>query len=429
MRQDSAKKHVVSGDGLAVVFDRTAGGSWLICLALAVFFIPAQASAQVSQERNLISQERTIDEIKVEAQARAERGNYPLIGLAPADVRDALAGIKTRDADEWAANWSAVADRYVAKAETAASPEEKRADYLRAWRLYYFAQWPVASSPGKQAAYQKALDAFVKSTGSFDPPLEIVRIPFEGKEIVGYLRLPPGAAAPLPLVLAVSGLDSRKETMADTYNALIEHGIGYFAVDGPGTGQSPVKVSPTAERVLSKVIDYLDSRKEIDPKRIVMHGVSFGGYWGAKLAIVEHDRLRGVVVQSPPVHNGFQAEFLKTNLLGNREYLFDVVPAFLNVVENVGSTDDLEREFPKLSLATQGLLGKPTTSMLVIGGTRDTQVPIADIELLLNNGDVPKDAWINPKGGHLGRESVGWTDPVIFRKVIMPWEIRMLKGE
>jgi esterase FrsA len=49
--------------------------------------------------------------------------------------------------------------------------------------------------------------------------------------------------------------------------------------------------------------------------------------------------------------------------------------------------------------------------------------------LLLNSGDVPKEAWINPKGGHLGRESLGWTDPVIFRKVIMPWEIRMLRGE
>ena len=35
-------------------------------------------------------------------------------------------------------------------------------------------------------------------------------------------------------------------------------------------------------------------------------------------------------------------------------------------------------------------------------------------------GDVPKDAWINPSGGHLGREKNGWTDPVIFQKVIAP---------
>jgi esterase FrsA len=392
----------------------------LFC-TLAAFLLPFAAPP-------LHAQERTIDEIKVEAQARAERGGYPLIGLDPADVREALGGIKTRDADEWAANWSGVADRYYAQAEAAGSDEEKRKNYLRAWRLYYFAQWPVASSPGKKAAYEKALNAFAKSAQLLDPPIEVVHIPFEGKEITGYLRLPRSAAGAVPLVLAVSGLDSRKETMADTYGALIEHGIGFFAVDGPGTGQSPVKVSPSADRVFTKVIDYLGSRKEIDPKRIVMHGVSFGGYWGAKLAIVERERLLGVVVQSPPIHSGFQADFLKTNLLGNREYLFDVVPAFMNVVENVGTVEDLSREFPKLSLVTQGLLGKPTTSMLVIGGVRDTQVPIADLDLLLNSGDVPKEAWINPSGGHLGREPKGWTDPVIFRKVIMPWEIRMLGG-
>jgi esterase FrsA len=392
-----------------------------LLFALAACLLSTVARAQQAPER-------TIDEIKVEAQARAERGGYPLIGLDPADVREALGGIKTRDADEWAANWSGVADRYYAQAEASGSQEEKRKNYLRAWRLYYFAQWPVASSPGKKAAYEKALNAFAKSAQLLNPPIEVVRIPFEGKEITGYLRLPPSTAGAVPLVLAVSGLDSRKETMADTYGALIEHGIGFFAVDGPGTGQSPVKVSPSADRVFTKVIDYLGSRKEIDAKRIVMHGVSFGGYWGAKLAIVERERLLGVVVQSPPIHSGFQADFLKTNLLGNREYLFDVVPAFMNVVENVGTADDLSREFPKLSLVTQGLLGKPTTSMLVIGGVRDTQVPIADLDLLLNSGDVPKEAWINPSGGHLGREPKGWTDPVIFRKVIMPWEIRMLGG-
>ena len=380
-----------------------------------------------SHASGLLAQERTIAEIKVETQARAERGAYPLIGLDPSDVREALEGIRTRDPDEWAAAWCAVADRHFKSAPTMSTPEERRSSYLRAWRLYYFAQWPVASSQGKRAAYIKALDAYVRSTESLTPPVEVVRIPFEGKEIVGYLRLPRATAnGPVPLVIAVSGLDSRKENLAESYSALVEYGIGFLAIDGPGTGQSPVKVSPTADRVLSRVINYLVTRREIDPKRIALHGVSFGGYWAAKLAIVERTRLRAVVVQSPPVHGFFQADFVKTSLLGNREYLFDIVPSFLGLVDNVETIDDLLREFPKLSLNALGLLGKPTTSMLVIGGVKDTQVPIADIDLLLNNGDVPKDAWINPSGGHLGRERTGWTDQVIFRKVIIPWEVRAL---
>jgi esterase FrsA len=364
----------------------------------------------------------------VETQARADRGGYPLIGLDPEDVRQALSNINTRDRDEWAAAWSAVADRYYKGAETASSPEEKRKNYLRAWRLYFFGQWPVAASEGKKAAYAKALNAFLRSSESLTPSMEVVRIPFEGREIVGYLRLPVSTSGPVPVVFAISGLDSRKENLAEAYGALIERGIGFFTLDGPGTGQSPVKASPTADRVLSRALDYLIGRKEIDPKRIIVHGVSFGGYWASKLAITERARLRGVVVQSPPIHTSFSPEFLNS-VLGNREYLFDLVPALTDVVEGVKTVPDLVKAFPALSLETQKILGEPTAPMLVIAGVKDTQVPIADIHLLLNGGDVPKDAWINPSGGHLGRERIGWTDPVIFRKVIIPWEMKALSDQ
>jgi esterase FrsA len=381
-------------------------------------FVSAACAAQPAHER-------TIEEIKIEAQLRAERGGYPLIGLDPADVRDALANVKTRDPDEWAAAWSGVADRYYHAAEDASATQEKRGNYLRAWRLYYFAQWPVASTDGKRTAYRKALNAFIKSTQWLSPSMEVIRIPFEGKEIVGYLRLPPVTASPVPLVFAVSGLDSRKENLANQYEQLVERGIGFFAIDGPGTGQSPVKASPTADRVLSRALDYLRTRKEIDPNRIVLHGVSFGGYWASKLAIVESKRLRAVVVQSPPIHEFFQPASIQKFLV-NREYLFDGVPALMSTVEGVATVEDLNREFPKLSLVSQGLLGKPTAPMLVIAGVKDTQVPIADVYLMLSNGDVPKDAWINPTGGHLGRDTSGWKDPDIFQKIIVPWETRLL---
>jgi esterase FrsA len=387
--------------------------------ALMLLFTATAAFAQGARER-------TIEEIKVEAQARAERNAYPLIGLDPGDVHEALSKITTRDRDEWAHAWSSVADRYYQAASTATSPEERRKNYLRAWRLYYFAQWPVAASEGKKAAYIKALDAFVRSGEALSPPMEVVHIPFEGKEIVGYLRLPVTTNKPVPIVFAISGLDSRKENLAETYGALIEEGIGFFTLDGPGTGQSPIKVSPTADRVLSRALDYLTSRREIDAKRIIVHGVSFGGYWASKLAVTERTRLRGAVVQSPPIHTFFTPEFLNNSLLGNQEYLFDIVPAFLDVVDGVTSILDLEDAFPPLSLERQKLLGQPTTSMLVIAGAKDTQVPITDIDLLLNTGDVPKNAWINPSGGHLGRGKNGWTDSVIFREVIAPWEKTLL---
>ena len=91
-----------------------------------------------------------------------------------------------------------------------------------------------------------------------------MRIPFEGKEIIGYLRLPKNANGPVPLVLAVNGLDSRKEDLTESFSAILPFGVGYLAVDGPGTGQNPIKVSENAERVLSRVLDYIATRPEID---------------------------------------------------------------------------------------------------------------------------------------------------------------------
>ena len=91
-----------------------------------------------------------------------------------------------------------VADRYMneAKSLEKTDPTKANADYIRAWRLYSFGRWPIPASPGKQRSYEKAIEAFLAHAKFWDPPLEIVRIPFEGKEIIGYLRLPKNASGP-----------------------------------------------------------------------------------------------------------------------------------------------------------------------------------------------------------------------------------------
>jgi esterase FrsA len=400
--------------------------TFLSALMLATAFSLALAAPATAQQ----PAERTLDEIREESIARSERGGYPLIGLAPDDVREAFTRIKTLDKDEWAAAWMSLGDKYAAKAKelAASDPAQSRANWMKAWRLYGFGAWPVASSPGKRKAYETALAAFLSAAKTLDPPLEVVEIPFEGKKIVGYLRLPKGAATPVPLVFAIAGLDSRKEHLTDQFAPILAEGIAVFALDSPGTGQSPLKAGPTADRVFSKALDYLAARKEIDAARIVLHGVSFGGYWAAKLAIVERARLKAVSAQSPAVHDGFDPEFLKKKLFGNREYLFDYAPALMAVFEGVSTFDDLVALYPKMSLIEQGLLGKPTAPMLIVGGALDTQVPINDAYRLLSAGDVPKEAWINPAGGHLGRQAKVWPDPVIFEKIVIPFLVRHAKG-
>jgi pimeloyl-ACP methyl ester carboxylesterase len=398
-----------------------------LSLAISLALILPLSTPCFSQQRT----ERTIDEIKTEAVHRAEVGQYPLIGLDPGDVKEAFTSIHTRDKDEWAAGFMGVADRYMneAKSLEKTDPAKANADYIRAWRLYSFGRWPIPASPGKQRSYEKAIEAFLAHARFWDPPLEIVRIPFEGKEIIGYLRLPKNAHGPVPLVLAVNGLDSRKEDLSESFSAILPFGIGVLAVDGPGTGQNPIKVSENADRMLSRVLDYIATRPEIDKNRVAMHGVSWGAYWAAKMAIVERARLRGASAQSPPVDTFFQKDFLMNSLLGNREYLFDQVPALMAILDNVKTVDEMAELWPKMSLVKQGLLGKPMAPMLILAGVLDTQVPISDIYLLLSQGDVPKTAWVNPQGGHLGRQVKVWPDPRIFKEVIIPWLVRTLEPE
>ncbi len=408
---------------------RSAGPTMFFARAFAILLILifSFSVSTLSEQRP----ERTIEEIKVEAIHRAEVGQYPLIGLDPNDVKEAFNSIHTRDKDEWAAAFMAVADRYMneARALEKTDPAKANADYIRAWRLYSFGRWPIPASPGKQRSYEKAIEAFLAHARFWDPPLEIVKIPFEGKEIIGYLRLPKSTNGSVPLVLAVNGLDSRKEDLSESFSAILPFGIGFLAVDGPGTGQCPIKVSETSDRMFSRILDYIATRPEIDKNRVTMHGVSWGAYWATKMAIVEHSRLRGASAQSPPVDTFFQKDFLMNSLIGNREYLFDQVPALMAIFDNVTTVDQMAEILPKMSLVKQGLLGKPMAPMLILAGVLDTQVPISDIYLLMDKGDVPKTAWINPQGGHLGRQVKVWPDPRIFKEVIIPWQVRTLESE
>src|ERR1700720_4877517 len=96
----------------------------VMLLAALLALIGEAASAQTA--------DRTIDEIKDETLARAQTGAYPALGIQPGDASDALGRISTRDPDEWAAAWSAVADTYMARARAASDPKEADANFLRA---------------------------------------------------------------------------------------------------------------------------------------------------------------------------------------------------------------------------------------------------------------------------------------------------------
>lgn len=376
------------------------------------------ASPVLAQTTPQIAPPRTLDELKQETQRRADHNLYPVLGLKSADAQEALASIDSLDRDTWAAAWSKIGDRYLAAAGKARG-KAAQDGFLMAWRYYSFARWPVPNSPGKEKAYRQALVAFRDYAKMLDPPVELVRIPFEGKEVVGYLRLPK-QARPVPLVLTISALDTRKEDMLLEGAAFVSRGIGVFAVDMPGTGEAPIKIDVGSERMFSAVLDALAKRPEIDKNRILVRGVSWSGYWAAKLGIVEAARLKGAVVQGGPADFYFSADW-QGKALGTREYLFDLFPARASVY-GVSTLADFLAYGPRLSLKEEGLIDKPSAPMLLVNGEKDSQVPIADLDLLLHHGS-PKDAWVNPTGFHTGG-SAEWPGDRIFEEVILPWVLR-----
>jgi esterase FrsA len=385
--------------------------------------LAATAFAASAQQ---IAAQRSWPELKQETQARADRNAYPLTGLDKNEVREALSHIDSLDRDEWAAAFSAVARRHVtaaAAAEAAGERQKAHDEYLAAWRLYSFARWPTPNSPGKQQAYAQALDAFRHAMRFMQPAPQIVRIPFEGKEIVGYLRLPERVRERAPLVVSISALDSRKEENIERSDLLVGRGVAVFAVDMPGTGEAPVSVDVDSERMFSRALDALLARPDIDPSRVAVQGISWSGYWAAKLAIVERQRIKAAVVQGGPAHGYFQPEW-QLKALGTREYLFDL-PAARQAIYGARTIDEFLAYGPKLWLQRLGLLDQPSAPMLLVNGERDTQVPIADLDLLLHHGS-PKEAWLNPTGGHVGR-SAEWNDSRIASEVVAPWLLRQLR--
>src|SRR5262249_13004843 len=243
---------------------------------------------------------------------------------------------------------------------------------------------------------------------------ETVRIPFEGKEIVGLLQVPDDVGRS-PVLLSIGGSDLWKDTVAIQSRMFLTFGIAVLALDMPGTGDAPLPVAPGAERIYSAAIDYLRTRADLDGSRVVVRGQSWGSYWAARTGYAEAERLAGIVFQSGPVHHYFQPEWQR-QAFKTKEFLFDYVPSRLHML----GQPTLEAAFafmPSLSLA--GLLHKPTPPMLVIAGAKDTQVPFEDFLLLVRNGS-PKHAWVNPEGQTMGR-SLTVKDDDITTNVIIPW--------
>ncbi len=367
---------------------------------------------------------RTLDELKGELLRRVRNDLMPIAGVPETDALAVIDNIDNLERDTWAQAWAARGDLHLARADALAASDSAAARdaYRLAWRLFHYARWPVENTPFKRYVYPRALAAFRNYGRLLDPPLEMVRIPYDNQVITAYLRVPKhGRHA--PLVIGISGLDSRKEDVMALAEAYLARGIALLALDMPGTGEAPVALMPGAERMFAAVLDWVAARNDLDAGRVVVQGRSWSGYWAALLAVTERARLRGAVMHGGPIHHYFQPQWLAPSL-ESREYLYDYLPATAALF-GAETMDQVLAAAPAFSLQARGYLGRPAAPLLLVNGARDSQIPIADVELLA--ATYPgSTVWINLEGGHMGR-SADWNGKRIFAEVTAPWLARVLE--
>lgn len=353
--------------------------------------------------------ERTLDDIKREIRRRTENRINPFGHVLREDVDDVLKSLTSLDGDHWAELWSAVGLSYEARGDKLAGKggeaSKTRDVYYHGFDYCRIGRYPCVSTPGKTQSYRHSVRIFRKAAKYFDPHLEIVEVPFKGKKLVGYLQVPSSASRP-PVAFHWGGVDGWKEDRQRPNAMLHGHGIATLVVDMPGTGENPVLYSDAdAERTYSAWIDYLQQRKDVDGSRIAVWGGSFGGYWAARLAYTEAQRLRAAVFHGGNAHYGFQEAWLRNAFTkGASTYLFG--PASLLEARSramgVNSMEDFIRIAPQFSLKDMGLLDQPSAAILGVNGKLDDQAPVDDIYLLMEHGS-PKCARIYPQGSHMGR--------------------------
>ena len=351
-------------------------------------------------------QPKTLDEVKPELIERAVEQRHPMVGTREEDVRRGCDMLKSLEPEHWVQVWTQVAQPYEERGqeeERAGNHAEAEKNLLLAHNYYFLARFSSPDTPAKQVAYHSAVASYQQAARFFDPPLEKVTIPFagragEGTQISAYLRKPK-LIEPPPVVIQYGGLDEYKEEEHIYAPPFLERGIATLAVDMPGTGEAPIKGSTDAERICSATITYLKNRGDLDGTRIGLMGISFGGYWAAKFAHTEPERLSAVVAWGGPVHYYFQTDWVRQSRYAP-SYICDL-GLLRAYVFGLATFEEWLEYAPRLSLLTQGVLERPCAPMLLVNGKEDVQVPIEDLYLLLEHGR-PKTVRLFP-GGHMGR--------------------------
>jgi dienelactone hydrolase len=276
--------------------------------------------------------------------------------------------------------WAAMADKLCALAEE----DEVRGRLISAGDKYNRAaiylltaeRLQAHGAPGRVELYRRFLDVFARGVQLSGDNCERVEIPYGDVHISGLYVRAEGGAKPAPILVQVNGLDSTKEMK---YRVglpawLAKRGVSSLVIDQPGTGEAlrlhGMHAVYDSERWASKVVDWLETRADVDPKRIGLEGVSLGGYYCPRAVAFEPRFAMGVVWGANHDWRDVQKKRLA------KEGSFPV-PHYWEHVRWVWGAKDQE-EFMAIAenVHLDGVLDRIKVPFLVTHGQKDSQIPL-----------------------------------------------------
>ncbi|HEU5308801.1 MAG TPA: alpha/beta fold hydrolase [Acidimicrobiia bacterium] len=210
----------------------------------------------------------------------------------------------------------ATANRLLEAADDAAARKRTvtaRDRYLRAAQYYNQALfWVLGTSTpdAEESVYRAMEDALAQSAMRQVPRWERVEIPYAKAKIPAWFVRAPGATGRRPTVIMNNGSDGQNvDMLPQGASAALARGWHVLLFEGPGQGRmlfvDEVPFTPDWHEVVSPIVDDLQSRSDVDPKKIALIGVSFGGLLVIRAGAHEH-RL-AAIVSDPGSVNDYDA--------------------------------------------------------------------------------------------------------------------------
>lgn len=229
----------------------------------------------------------------------------------------------------------------------------------------------------RRVAYSKMLEYFDKFVKLNQENCERVEIPYKGKVLAGLLvKADRPDGTPSPCIAHFNGLDSTKEMIygAGIAQALARRGISTLMVDQPGVGEAlrlhDLHAIVESEEWAGAVVDFLETRGEIDANMIGVCAWSLGGYYAPRAAAFEK-RFKLCVAWGANFNWG---ELQRRRLAREGD---KPVPHYWEHVQWVWgktSLDEFMAFAPKVTL--EHVIDKITVPFLVTHGANDRQIPL-----------------------------------------------------